>query len=100
MRDAGWSKELDGPQLEEELSEALAAARAWMEIAPENPEGKPSGTLQVGETALLTIKSTLPGKWYITHINSKSFSFVLFCGEGIFWQTITFCRSFYQCLLL
>lgn len=62
MRDAGWSKELEDFQLEEELSEALAAARAWMEIAPENPEGKPSGTLQVGETALLTIKSTLPGK--------------------------------------
>lgn len=61
MREAGWSKELEGKQLEEELSEALAAARAWMQIAPENAEGKRSGTLQVGETALLTVKSTLPG---------------------------------------
>lgn len=61
MRDSGWSKELEGAQLEEELSEALAAARAWMEIVPENPKGKPAGILQVGETALLTVKSTLPG---------------------------------------
>lgn len=88
MRDAGWSKELEGTQLEEELSEALAAARAWMEIAPENPEGKPSGTLQVGETALLTIKSTLPGKYNKTRI-------VIFClpPENL---NIFFCLAFYQ----
>lgn len=61
MREAGWSKELEGQQLEEELTEALSAARAWMEIIPEHPEGKQSGTLQVGETALLRVKSTLPG---------------------------------------
>lgn len=72
MRDAGWSKELDGTQLEEELSEALAAARAWMEIVPENPERKTTGTLQVGETALLTIKSTLPGIFFLTRLNEKS----------------------------
>lgn len=63
MRDSGWSKDLEGSQLDEELSEALASARAWMEIAPEHPEGKPTGTLQVGENALLTIKSTLPGRY-------------------------------------
>lgn len=70
MRDAGWSKDLEGSQFEEELTEALASARAWMEITPEHPEGKPTGTLQVGETALLTIKSTLPGtkKWYSINI--------------------------------
>lgn len=61
MREAGWSKELEGRNLEEELTEALGAARAWMEISPENPDGKPSGTLQVGENALLTVKATLPG---------------------------------------
>ncbi|XP_018562038.1 uncharacterized protein LOC108904104 [Anoplophora glabripennis] len=60
MKDAGWSKELEGKQLEEELNDALTAARAWMEITAENTEERPSDTLQVGETALLTIKSTLP----------------------------------------
>ncbi|KAG5876844.1 hypothetical protein JTB14_002900 [Gonioctena quinquepunctata] len=60
MRDAGWSKELEGKQLEEELNEALSAARAWMEIVPEQAEERTSETLQVGETAMLTVKSTLP----------------------------------------
>lgn len=63
MRDAGWSKELEGKQLEEELNEALSAARAWMEITPEKAKENPSDTLQVGEMALLTVKSTLPGKY-------------------------------------
>lgn len=64
MKDEGWSKELEGKPLEDELNEALAAARAWMEIVPEQVEERPSGTLQVGETALLMVKSTLPGEHY------------------------------------
>ncbi|XP_074035920.1 cypher isoform X2 [Leptinotarsa decemlineata] len=60
MRDAGWSKELEGKQLEEELNEALSAARAWMEIVSDQAEDRSSETLQVGETATLTVKSTLP----------------------------------------
>ncbi|XP_071053769.1 uncharacterized protein [Onthophagus taurus] len=40
------------------LSEALNAARAWMEIVPENDVT--SESLKVGEPALLVIKSTLP----------------------------------------
>ncbi|CAG9813468.1 unnamed protein product [Phaedon cochleariae] len=60
MKDAGWSKELEGKQLEDELNEALASARAWMEIVPEEVEDRPSGILQVGETARLSVKSTLP----------------------------------------
>lgn len=63
MRDAGWSKELEGKQLEEEINEALGAARAWMEIVPERAEENPSDSLKVGEMALLTVKSTLPGKY-------------------------------------
>lgn len=62
MKDAGWSKELEGKQLEDELHEALAAARAWMEIVPERYDEVSLGRLQVGETALLTVKSTLPGR--------------------------------------
>lgn len=42
------------------LTEALSAARAWMEIVPEEGTGN-SGTLKVGESSLLVIKSTLPG---------------------------------------
>ncbi|CAH1111381.1 unnamed protein product [Psylliodes chrysocephalus] len=60
MKDEGWSKELEGKQLEEEINVALSAARAWMEIVPENSEDKGYDTLQVGETALLSVKSTLP----------------------------------------
>ncbi|XP_072390558.1 uncharacterized protein cyr [Diabrotica undecimpunctata] len=60
MKKEGWSKELDGQQLDEEIDEALSAARAWMEIVPENNDEKTSGTLQVGETASLSIKATLP----------------------------------------
>ncbi|KAJ8951240.1 hypothetical protein NQ318_010268 [Aromia moschata] len=62
MKEEGWSKELEGKQLEDELSDALSAARAWMEIIPEKVEERPSGTLQVGETTLLRVKSTLPVK--------------------------------------
>lgn len=69
MKDAGWSKELEGKQLEEELNQALTAARAWMEITPENAEERSSDTLQVGETALLTVKSTLPGRYLCRPIN-------------------------------
>lgn len=42
----------------EEMDEALSASRAWMEITPE--EDGPSGTLKVGEVAILSLKSTLP----------------------------------------
>nr|CAH7753514.1 unnamed protein product [Callosobruchus chinensis] len=68
MKDAGWSKELEGKQLEEELEEALAAARAWMEITSAHSEVTGSDVLQVGETALLVVKSTLPAGvgWSVT----------------------------------
>ncbi|KAJ8925610.1 hypothetical protein NQ315_009450 [Exocentrus adspersus] len=68
MRDAGWSKELEGKQLQEELNDALSAARAWMEIAPERTEEPPIDSLQVGETAILTVKSTLPGDYMISQV--------------------------------
>lgn len=55
MKDEGWSKEIH-PDVE--LTEALRASKAWMEIVPiENDEE----ALQVGEEALLMVKSTLPG---------------------------------------
>ncbi|CAG9860439.1 unnamed protein product [Phyllotreta striolata] len=60
MKNEGWSKELDGKQLEEELNEALSAARAWMEIVPESSEDTSFDTLEVGEIAMLSVKSTLP----------------------------------------
>ncbi|XP_056636759.1 uncharacterized protein LOC130445231 [Diorhabda sublineata] len=60
MKDEGWSKELDGKQLQDEIDEALSAARAWMEIVSENDDDRASDTLQVGETASLIVKSTLP----------------------------------------
>lgn len=54
MKDEGWSKEIH-PDVE--LTEALRASKAWMEIVPiENDEE----ALQVGEEALLMVKSTLP----------------------------------------
>ncbi|XP_060531472.1 cuticlin-5 [Cylas formicarius] len=56
----GWSKDLDENQLEEELQEAMSAARAWMEIVPEKREERLSGTVEVGEWVLLSVKSTLP----------------------------------------
>ncbi|XP_019868469.1 uncharacterized protein LOC109597263 [Aethina tumida] len=56
----GWSKEFDDEPIEQQLNETLLAARAWMEIVPEQVEDRPFGTLQVGETALLSVKSTLP----------------------------------------
>lgn len=68
MKDEGWSKELEGKQLEEEINVAISAARAWMEIVPENSEDKGYDTLQVGETALLSVKSTLPGKAHLRNI--------------------------------
>lgn len=39
--------------------DTFALARAWMEITPEE-DTKSSGTLKVGEVAILTVKSTLP----------------------------------------
>nr|CAI5859314.1 unnamed protein product [Callosobruchus analis] len=68
MKDAGWSKELEGKQLEEELEEALAAARAWMEVTSAHSGATGSDVLQVGETALLVVKSTLPAGvgWSVT----------------------------------
>ncbi|CAG9762142.1 unnamed protein product [Ceutorhynchus assimilis] len=56
----GWSKDLNEKELEEELKEAMSAARAWMEIIPENNAERSIGTVEVGETVLLTLKSTLP----------------------------------------
>ncbi|KAB0804281.1 hypothetical protein PPYR_01251 [Photinus pyralis] len=44
---------------ENDLIEALSATKAWMEIIPEEDNDHP-GILQVGEPALLIIKSTLP----------------------------------------
>lgn len=55
---------LDSPEMGQELSEALSAARAWMEIVPEKSNAHP-GTLLVGEYALLMVKSTLPGQYPI-----------------------------------
>lgn len=52
---------LDSPEMGQELTEALSAARAWMEIVPEKTNSHP-GTLLVGEDALLMVKSTLPGE--------------------------------------
>lgn len=57
----GWSKDLNEKELEEELREAMSAARAWMEIIPENNVERCIGTVEVGEMVLLTVKSTLPG---------------------------------------
>ncbi|CAH0550619.1 unnamed protein product [Brassicogethes aeneus] len=56
----GWSKEFDDEPLEVQLNETLLAARAWMEIIPEQIDDRPFGTLQVGEPAFLSVKSTLP----------------------------------------
>lgn len=64
MRDTGWSKESDNSNQSEigrELTDALTAARAWMEIIPEQENGHP-GTIQVGEPTLLMVKSTLPSR--------------------------------------
>ena len=44
----------------EEMNEALSASRAWMEITPEDQLHKFTDTLKVGESAILTLKSTLP----------------------------------------
>uniref|UniRef100_A0AAR5P2C8 ZP domain-containing protein n=1 Tax=Dendroctonus ponderosae TaxID=77166 RepID=A0AAR5P2C8_DENPD len=60
LMDEGWSKDLSQSQLEEELREAMSASRAWMEITPENNAQRPEDTVEVGETVLLTVKSTLP----------------------------------------
>lgn len=56
----GWSKDLNEKELEDELTEAMAAARAWMEINPE--KHLQHSAVEVGETVLLTVKATLPGK--------------------------------------
>ncbi|XP_076259076.1 cypher [Rhynchophorus ferrugineus] len=56
----GWSKDLNEEELEEELNEAMSAARAWMEIIPENKVERAIGAVEVGETVLLIVKSTLP----------------------------------------
>lgn len=58
--DEGWSKDLNEKELEDELTEAMAAARAWMEINPE--KHLQHSAVEVGETVLLTVKATLPGK--------------------------------------
>ncbi|KAJ8971619.1 hypothetical protein NQ317_016336 [Molorchus minor] len=79
MKDAGWSKELEGKQLEEELNEALSAAKAWMEIIPEKIEQRPSGSLQVGEIALLAVKSTLPD----SNSGSDPCGDIIFSGESV-----------------
>ncbi|XP_050294943.1 uncharacterized protein LOC126735088 [Anthonomus grandis grandis] len=60
LMNEGWSKDLSQDELEEELREAMSAARAWMEIVPENNLERPLGTVEVGETLLLTVKATLP----------------------------------------
>lgn len=57
----GWSKDLNEKELEDELNEAMAAARAWMEINPE--KHLQHSAVEVGETVLLTVKATLPGKF-------------------------------------
>lgn len=66
MKEEGWSKDVDDDEnqkqeeSENELNDALSAARAWMEITP--AEGNSySGSLQVGEQARMAIKCTLPG---------------------------------------
>ncbi|KAL1513025.1 hypothetical protein ABEB36_002509 [Hypothenemus hampei] len=61
LMNEGWSKDLNEKELEEELNEAMSAARAWMEITPEKQENRMSDRVEVGETILLTVKSTLPG---------------------------------------
>ncbi|XP_066141644.1 uncharacterized protein cyr [Euwallacea fornicatus] len=61
LMNEGWSKDLNEKELEEELKEAMAAARAWMEITPEKRFGQaPADIVEVGETVLLTVKATLP----------------------------------------
>lgn len=87
MKDEGWSKELEGKPLEDELNEALSAARAWMEIIPEDNEERSSGALQVGETALLTVKSTLPGNNHKTPISHKNRHTSHF-SAGIGWRVV------------
>lgn len=47
--------------LDKELENVLGAARAWMEIIPAEGQVN-SGTVQVGEATMLSVKSTLPGK--------------------------------------
>ncbi|XP_017768838.1 PREDICTED: uncharacterized protein LOC108556987 [Nicrophorus vespilloides] len=62
MKQEGWSKEISPENYSsetKELNDALLAARAWMEIAPSNVNQK-DGILQVGEEAVLIVKSTLP----------------------------------------
>lgn len=58
LMDEGWSKDLNEKELEDELTEAMAAARAWMEINPE--KHLQHSAVEVGETVLLTVKATLP----------------------------------------
>ncbi|KAK5647804.1 hypothetical protein RI129_002696 [Pyrocoelia pectoralis] len=60
MKGLGKDKE-DSTMFESEydLNEALSATKAWMEIIPEEENGH-LGILQVGEPALLIVKSTLP----------------------------------------
>jgi hypothetical protein len=58
QRSGRMKKEDTDEDFGEEMDEALSASRAWMEITPE--EDGPSGTLKVGEVAILSLKSTLP----------------------------------------
>ncbi|XP_030763505.1 uncharacterized protein LOC115888074 [Sitophilus oryzae] len=60
LMNEGWSKDLNEEELEQELKEAMSAARAWMEIIPESKVERSTSTVEVGEAVLLTVKSTLP----------------------------------------
>lgn len=83
MKDEGWSKEIH-PDVE--LTEALRASKAWMEIVPiENDEE----ALQVGEEALLMVKSTLPGMQpsIFKSIKTKKLTLYLIL-VGIGWKVV------------
>ncbi|KAF5301129.1 hypothetical protein FQR65_LT08959 [Abscondita terminalis] len=57
--DSSFKDSTSEVDLSEEVIETLSAAKAWMEIIPEQPNDN-SGILQVGEPTLLIVKSTLP----------------------------------------
>lgn len=63
MKTGDWSKNFDQNESTDDLkgAENVVAARAWMEIVPDNNDLQ-FGPLQVGEPAILSVKSTLPGE--------------------------------------
>lgn len=77
---------LDSPEMGQELSEALSAARAWMEIMPEKSNAHP-GTLLVGEYALLMVKSTLPGQ-SLKPSSKGQLTFSRSPSVGIGWKVV------------